>query len=360
MDKNNYCLIMSGGIGSRFWPASRELKPKQFLDFLGMGKTLLRLTFERMAALIPVENIIVVTSTSYKEMTMQELPELSENQILLEPIRRNTAPCIAYATYHIKARNPNANIVVAPADHLVLDVHTFESVIKKGLKFVSQNDALLTIGILPSRPETGYGYIQFDDNEMIENISKVKTFTEKPNLEIAKMFVNSGEFFWNAGIFLWNINSIIEAFREYLPEIYSIFEEGKSNFGTPNEQTFINEAYAYCTNISIDFGILENAKNVYVIGADFGWSDVGTWGSLHELCEKDNENNAVINKNALVYNSKNNIISVPKDKLVVVQGLEDYIIVESDNVLLICQRKEEQKIKEFVTDVKLKFNEKYS
>lgn len=360
MNKNNYCVILSGGIGSRFWPASRESKPKQFLDFFGTGQTLLRMTFERFRNLIPLENIFVVTGNTYKELTLKELPELSEKQILLEPIRRNTAPCIAYASCHINALNPNANIVVAPSDHLILNPVSFESIINKGFEFVSRNDALLTIGILPSRPEIGYGYIQLETENKEGEISKVKTFTEKPNLDIAKMFLESGEFLWNSGIFLWNVKSILNAFKNYLPEMYDIFRKGKDVFATVAEQEFIDKTFSYCSNVSIDVGILEKSKNVYVIEANFGWSDVGTWGSLHELSQKDSSQNVVVNDNAMIYESENNIINIPKDKLAVVQGLDGYIIVESDNVLLICKKSEEQRIRNFVTDAKLKFDDKFN
>lgn len=358
MDKNKYCVVMSGGIGSRFWPASREAKPKQFLDFFGTGKSLLRMTFERFKNIIPLENFFIVTSEKYKDLTLKEIPELNESQILLEPMRRNTAPCIAYAAYHIHTLNPNANIVVAPADHVILKEDQFQKMVDEGLDFVNGTTNLLTIGIHPTRPETGYGYIQVSDDEE-RGVAKVKTFTEKPNLELAKTFLESGEFLWNSGIFLWNVNTIIKAFENYLPDIYAIFEKGKGIIGSPKEQTFINEVYSFCPNISIDFGIMEKAQNVYVMGGNFGWSDVGTWGSLHEMSEKDNAENAVINDNALLYGSSGNIINISKEKLAVVQGLENYIVVESDNVLLICKKEEEQSIREFVTDAKLKFDNKF-
>lgn len=359
MSKDNYCVIMSGGIGSRFWPASREAKPKQFLDFFGTGKSLLRMTFERFCHFIPIENIYIVTSDKYQEMTIEELPELSEEQILLEPMRRNTAPCIAYASYHINALNPNANIVVAPSDHIILHENIFQETIMKGLEFVKHNDALLTLGIHPTRPETGYGYIQVSDENVDGELSKVKVFTEKPNLELAKTFVASGEFLWNSGIFLWSVTSILKAFDECLPEVASVFAKGREFFGTVAEADFINDTYSFCPSISIDFGVLEKAQNVYVLGGSFGWSDVGTWGSLHDLSEKDKQENVVINDNALLYDSKANIINVNKEKLVVAQGLEDFIVVESDNVILICKKQEEQRIREFVAEAKLKFDNKY-
>lgn len=360
MSKDNYCVIMSGGIGSRFWPASREAKPKQFLDFFGTGKSLLRMTFERFRNFIAIENIFIVTSEKYRDMTIQELPELSENNILLEPMRRNTAPCIAYASYHIQAINSKANIVVAPSDHIILNEDLFQETIKKGLKFVKHNDALLTLGIHPTRPETGYGYIQVDeDNKKEDEISKVKVFTEKPNLELATKFLQSGEFLWNSGIFLWNVNTIIQAFESYLPEVSSIFDRGRDFFTTVAEHDFIDDVYSFCPSISIDFGVLEKAQNVYVQGANFGWSDVGTWGSLHDLSAKDEKSNVVINDNALLYDSTDNIINVQKEKLVVVQGMDGFIVVESNDVLLICKKEEEQRIREFVAEAKIKYDNKY-
>lgn len=354
MNKNNYCVIMSGGIGSRFWPASREAKPKQFLDFFGMGKSLLRLTFERFKTIIPTENILIVTNQNYKEMTMAEIPEIGEEQILLEPIRRNTAPCIAFATYHIKAKNPNANIVVAPSDHIILNDGEFTSMINNAFGFVEANNTLLTLGIRPSRPETGYGYIQMSDNGL-SGVTKVKVFTEKPNLELAKIFYESGEFLWNSGIFIWNVNTIMDALRKHLPEITNLFDKGADAFGTESENDFIDEVFVSCPNISIDYGIMEKADNVYVQAANFGWSDLGTWGSLYDISDKDEEANVANHSETLFYESKDNIVVLPKDKLGVIQGLDGYIVVESDNVLLICKKEEEQRIKEFVTDVKIKF-----
>ena len=361
MNKDNYCVIMSGGIGSRFWPASRESKPKQFLDFFGMGKTLLRMTFERFNSFIPTSNIYVVTSEKYKDMTLAELPELPEDNILLEPMRRNTAPCIAYASYRIQALNPNANIVIAPSDHLIIDESRFVETIKTGLEFTKSQEALLTLGIHPTRPETGYGYIQVNENEEegFVGVHKVKVFTEKPNLDLAKSFIESGEFLWNSGIFLWSVNTIIKAFRANLHEVSSIFDRGIDVFGTNDEQEFIDNIYSYSPSISIDFGVLEKADNVYVLGADFGWSDVGTWGSLYDLSEKDEECNVVVNNNALLYDSKNNVISLDKEKLVVAQGLDGYIVVESQGVLLICKKEQEQRIRDFVEEVKIKYDNKY-
>lgn len=352
---NNYCVIMGGGIGSRFWPFSRETHPKQFLDFFGTGRSLLQSTFDRFSQIIPVENIFIVTNDQYSDLVKQQLPELKDDQILLEPTRRNTAPCIAFASYHIRAINPEANIVVAPSDHLILKEAHFLENIKWGLDFVRESQCLLTLGIKPSRPETGYGYIQSDepgDN----NFQKVKAFTEKPNYELAKVFFESGEFFWNSGIFIWNVQTILDAFHKYLPEISTRFDKGVELFNTEKEKTFIDELFPTCPNISIDYGIMEKADNVYMLCAEFGWSDLGTWGSLYDLSEKDENRNATLKCQSLFYDSSNNIVTLSDGKLAVIQGLDDYIIAESDNVLLICKKPEEQRIKQFVTDVKLKYD----
>lgn len=359
--KDNYCVIMGGGIGSRFWPFSRESFPKQFLDFFGTGRSLLQMTFDRFAKIIPIENIYIVTNERYADLIREQLPELAQHQILLEPCRRNTAPCIAYAAYHIKACNPNANIVVAPSDHLILKEEAFLEDVQKGLDFVKHNKALVTLGIKPSRPETGYGYIQSSDI-MMEEFTKVKTFTEKPNLELAKVFQESGEFFWNSGIFLWNVDVILEAFGKFLPDIAARFDMGKDSFNTENERAFIQENFPYCLNISIDYGIMEKADNVYMLCVDFGWADLGTWGSLFDLAKKDEHNNAVLKKNqAVFYESTGNVIALENsDRLVVMEGINDCIIAESGNVLLICKKDDEQRIKQFVADVQIKFGKEYN
>ena len=350
-------MIMSGGVGSRFWPFSRTDCPKQFLDFLGTGRSLIQMTYDRFIRLIPKENIFIASNEAYKELILEQLPEIQEDHILLEPQRRNTAPCIAWAAYHIQAINPNANIVVAPSDHVILNETAFLSVIEQGFDFVSSRPALLTLGIKPNRPETGYGYIQVGENG--ENgISTVKTFTEKPNAELAKVFVESGEFFWNAGIFLWNVQSIIKAIQRYLPEISIRFEEGISLYNTDAEKDFIARNFPACPNISIDFGVMEKASNVFMLQADFGWSDLGTWGSLYDRLARDKEDNVVLKCKTLMYESRGNIVAVPR-KLVVLNGLEDYIIAESDNVLLICKKEEEQRIRQFVTDAKMKFGDEF-
>jgi len=353
---------MAGGVGSRFWPLSKLNKPKQFLDILGTGRTLLQMTFDRFKSICPVENIYIVTSLSYKETIIEQLPEINPEQILLEPVRRNTAPCIAYANYKILQKNPNANIVTAPSDHLIIKENIFKKVITEGLKFVENNDALLTLGIKPSRPETGYGYIQVNGNKHIEenkNIFKVKTFTEKPNKDLAKIFYESGEFFWNAGIFVWSLKSIRNAFEKYLPDIDLLFKEGLGKYNTATEADFIAETYSQCQNISIDYGVMEKAENVYVYCSDFGWADLGTWGSLHENSEKDEKNNAIIGNRIFTYDVENSVINMPNDKLVVLQGLKDYIVVESENILLVCKKEDEQEIKQYVNDIKMKLGEKY-
>lgn len=357
--KDNYCVIMGGGIGSRFWPFSRETRPKQFLDFFGTGRSLLQQTFDRFSQIIPVENIYIATNELYADLVMEQLPELNSNQVLLEPTRRNTAPCIAYASYHIQAINPNANIVVTPADHLILQEQHYLKNIQTGLNFVSKFPSLLTLGVKPSRPETGYGYIQTEEGGTSDNIQKVKAFTEKPNYELAKVFYESGDFFWNSGIFIWNVKTILSAFGKYLPDMITRFEQGAGKYNTPEEKTFIAEQYPMCQNISIDYGVMEKANNVYMLVADFGWSDLGTWGSLYDLAKKDDQQNATLKCQSIFIESANNLITLPEGKLAVVQGLEDYIIVESDNVLLVCRKSEEQRIKQFVADVNMKFGKEY-
>ena len=346
---NNYVVIMAGGIGSRFWPFSRTKSPKQFHDVLGIGKTLLQQTAERFKNVCPQENIYIVTNKDYKALVKEQLPFLSDDQILLEPIGRNTAPCVAYATYKIASRNPLANIVVSPSDHIVMKEDVFEKVILNALTEAKDKDVLITLGITPSRPDTGYGYIQYNDGE--GDIRKVKTFTEKPQLEMAKAFIESGDFVWNAGIFIWNANSIIKKIRQFLPEMAQIFENGQNKYYTDEEISYINTAYTQCTNISIDFGIMEKADNVFVHLCDFGWSDLGTWKSLFEAQNKNQENN-VLDGTILTYNTKNSIIKTPKNKLVVVQGLDGYIVAEYEDVIMICKKDEEQKVKDFVADVK--------
>jgi len=356
--QQNYCIIMAGGVGSRFWPFSRNNRPKQFLDFFGTGRSLLQMTYDRVRHLVPAENILIVSNVIYKDLILEQLPEIKADQVLLEPNRRNTAPCIAYAVNRIKAITDKANIIVAPSDHLIMKEADFLDTIRIGLDFVEKNDSLLTLGIKPSRPETGYGYIQIDEGET--NMRKVKTFTEKPNAELAQVFFETGEFFWNSGIFLWNLQTIDRAFNELLPEVATKFDAGKEFFNTPKEQEFIDEMYPSCPNISIDYGIMEKATDVYVLCSDFGWTDLGTWGSLYEMSPKDEHENVTLKCKTVFYESENNIIALPPEKLAVIQDLEGYIVAESDNVLLICKRENEQKIRQYVNDVNFKFEGKYS
>ncbi|RLD37307.1 MAG: mannose-1-phosphate guanylyltransferase [Bacteroidetes bacterium] len=355
MNKNNYCVIMAGGIGARFWPMSRTSQPKQFIDILGTGETLIQQTVNRFLKICPVENIYVVTNEIYKEQVKEQLPDLSYEQILCEPARRNTAPCIAYANYKIMEKNPDANIVVAPSDHIILKEDVFTDVITSALQAASENDWLITLGIEPSRPDTGYGYIQFDSkisDKRDNRIRKVKTFTEKPELKIAEKFLESGDFHWNAGIFVWSLKSITKAFKKHLSEVDDIFKGGIDIYNTDKEADFIKSAYSVCRNISIDFGIMEKAENVYVLSSDFGWSDLGTWGSLYAIRQKNEDHNTIVGKNVMTYDTNNCVINVNSDKLVVLQGLDDYIVVDEGNILLVCKKKDEQNIRQFVTDVK--------
>ncbi len=355
--ENNYCVIMAGGIGSRFWPFSRNNRPKQFLDFFGTGRSLLQMTYDRFRHVVPAKNILIVSNVIYKDLILEQLPELKADQVLLEPNRRNTAPCIAYAINRIKATTDKANIVVAPSDHLILKEIDFLETIKTGFDFVEKNDALLTLGIKPSRPETGYGYIQVAEGETA--LRNVKTFTEKPNAELAQIFFETGEFFWNSGIFLWNLQTIDKAFQTLLPEVANKFNSGKELYNTPGEQAFIDEMYPTCPNISIDYGIMEKSSNVNVLCSDFGWTDLGTWGSLYEMSPKDENNNVTLKCESMFYGSKNNIVALPNDRLAVIQDLEGYIVAESDNVLLICKLEEEQNIRQYVNDATMKHGEKY-
>ena len=359
---NTYCVIMAGGIGSRFWPLSKATMPKQFLDILGTGRTFIQQTYDRFKTICPDENFFVVTSFDYKDLVMKQLPELKESHILLEPLRRNTAPCIAYACYKIQTINPEANIIVAPSDHHIQQEDVFVEVIKKGLEFVQSGDVLLTLGIPPSRPETGYGYIQIENSssvESFENLHKVKTFTEKPDLQLAKIFLESGEFFWNSGIFIWSLKSILKAFETHLSSVSELFEKGKKLYGTADEVPFLNKTYSECQNISIDYGIMEKANNVSVLCADFGWSDLGTWGSLYENSRKDVHGNVVAGEKVMLYGAENCIVNMPDNKLVVLQGLDGYIVVESDGVLMVCRKEDEQQIRQFVNDVRMNKGEQY-
>lgn len=359
--KNHYVVIMAGGVGSRLWPMSRTANPKQFHDLMGTGRSLLQQTFDRFKGVCPVENVFVVTSQDYQDLVKQQLPELDMDQILTEPDRRNTGPCVAYACFKIEDRDKDAVITVAAADHYIIDEDNFRSTILLGMKQAAQMDCLITLGIKPTRPDTGYGYIQFtDDSNVIDHkIKKVKTFTEKPDLDIAKQFLESGDFYWNSGIFIWSVKSVLKGLEKHMPHTNGLFTEGRGFYNTPKERAFINTIYQQCKNISIDYGLMEKAKNVFVILSDFGWSDLGTWGSLYTHISKDGSGNAVVGKNIRFYNASNNMVNVSKEKLVVLQGLNDFIVVESDGILLVCKKEDEQKIKQFVNDIKLEKGDKF-
>jgi len=360
MKENKYAIIMAGGIGSRFWPMSRTQHPKQFIDILGAGKTLIQQTFDRLSKVCPIQNIYIVTNDIYKDTVLEQL-SISSEQVLCEPARRNTAPCIAYAAFKIHQKNPDALMVVAPSDHLILQEDEFVKCIEIALEAANQNDALITLGIQPSRPDTGYGYIQYTEETIETNqaINKVKTFTEKPDLELAKQFIESGDFLWNAGIFVWSSASIIKSFQKDLKDIHDPFMVAKHLLNSPEEEAFINKTYPTLPNISIDFGIMEKAENVYVLPSDFGWSDLGTFGSIYNHLEKDENLNATVSNNVLTYNSSNNIIHSNSKKLIVVDGLDDYIVVDKDNVLLICKKENEQSIKQYMNDAKRLKGEEY-
>ena len=351
-------MIMCGGIGSRFWPYSRSNRPKQFIDFFGTGRSILQMSYDRILPIVPRENIIVVTNAQYAPLVKEQLPDIDDSRILLEPVRRNTAPCIAWAAHHVAALDPEASMIVTPSDHLITREKEFETSILKGFEFVERTDALLTLGINPSRPETGYGYIQIG-REVEPGILKVKTFTEKPNLELAQVFVDSGEFFWNSGIFLWKASVIKNALAEHAQDIYSIFEQWGDVYGTPGEMDFIKANFPGCMGISIDFAVMEKASNVYVECVDFGWSDLGTWSALYENSPRNRDGNVTQNCQVIAYNSRGNIFAVNGEKLVVVEGLQDYIIADAGDVLLICPKSEEQRIKLMVNDAKEKYGDKY-
>ena len=353
MNRNNYAVIMAGGIGSRFWPVSTSENPKQFLDILGTGETLIQQTFSRIKRICQPENILIVTNKKYKELCLKQLPDLIEDNILCEPSMRNTAPCIAYASFRIQRMNENANIIVAASDHIILKEDEFVRVVDDCLNLVARHNALFTVGITPSRPDTGYGYVQFTP-EKLENhhkVRKVKTFTEKPNQELALNFLDSGDFLWNSGMFIWSVKSIVLAYRKHLRDMYDIFEEGKQFYNTSKEVEFIDRVFPGCKNISVDYGIMEKSDNVYVYPAEFGWSDLGTWGSLSNHIKLDEYRNAIQGEKVFLYDSTDNIIKVPYDKTIVMQGMNGYIVVENDGVLLICKKEKEQDIKRFVSDI---------
>jgi mannose-1-phosphate guanylyltransferase len=359
MNKHHYVAIMAGGIGSRFWPMSRANFPKQFLDILHTGKTLIQETCVRYKKLVPIENIFIVTSQEYVDIVKKQLPQLPAENIVAEPSKKNTAPCIAYIAFKLLQKDPNALMIAAPADNLILDADEFVNTAKKALDFTDHINALVTIGIKPVYPNTGYGYIQHDMAEAAPGIFKVKTFTEKPNLELAKTFLASGDFLWNAGIFTWKVKNLLAAFEKYLPEMYELFAAERDKFNTAEELAAIEQIYPQCTNISIDFGIMEKADNVYVIPASFSWSDLGTWNSAWENMEKDYFNNAVAGNHVMAVDANNCMIHVPDNKLVLLQGLNDYIVVDTKDVLLICKKEKEQEIKEYVAEIKRNKGDKY-
>ena len=358
-NKHHYVAIMAGGIGSRFWPMSRTAYPKQFLDVLNTGKTLIQWTYERYTQFIPVENIYIVTSEEYVSIVEKQLPDLPKENILAEPSKKNTAPCIAYISFKLAQKDPQATFVVAPSDHLILEQENFQKIVEQSLDFVANIKALATLGIKPTNPNTGYGYIQYEGLEVSKGVYKVKTFTEKPTVEIAESFIASGDFLWNAGIFAWKASTIIAAFEKYQPEMFELFDGEKANFNTEAEKQSIQKIYPQCVNISIDIAIMEKADNVFVIPASFGWSDLGTWNSAYDSMEKDYFANAVASDNVIVIDATKCMINAPKDKLVVVQGLDDFIVVDTKDVLLICSKEKEQSIKEYVAEVKRHKGDKY-
>ncbi len=357
--QNIYVAIMAGGIGSRFWPVSRVGHPKQFIDILGTGKTLVQQTLERFRKLVPLENIFVVTAKEYTNITREQLPDLPHENIISEPFRKNTAPCIGYISFKIKQKDPDGALIVAPADHLILDEELFLAACDEALSFADHFNALVTLGIKPTYPNTGYGYIQHEDVEAAPSFYKVKTFTEKPNLELAKTFLSSGDFLWNSGIFIWKVSAITIAFQKYLPEMYDLFIGEEDKLNTGEEERAIENIYPQCSNISIDFGIMEKADNVFVIPASFGWSDLGTWNSAWENMEKDYWENAVAGKRVMVIDATKCVVHTSDEKLVVLQGLNNFIIVDTKDVLLICEKEKEQEIKQYVAEVKRNMGDKF-
>jgi mannose-1-phosphate guanylyltransferase len=358
---NRYVIIMAGGVGSRFWPLSRRERPKQFLDIIGSGETLIQQTYRRFKNTCPEKNIFVVTNADHKDLVIEQLG-IDPSRVLGEPFRRNTAPCLAYGTFRILKENPDAVITVTPADHLIIKEEKFCNVIQRCFDFASGNDALITLGIKPDRPETGYGYIQADQKKPVKGFAdlvKVKTFTEKPDLDLAKVFLESGDFYWNSGIFIWNIKSILSAFEKHMPDMYTVFDEGRDIFGTKQEKSFIGKTYAECRSISIDYGIMEKADNVYVMCTDIGWSDLGTWSSLYEHSTVDKEGNSSVRGEIFSYGSEGNIFNISPGKIAVIQGLKDYIVVDSDDVLMIVRKDEEQNIKHYLEDIKNSTKEKF-
>ncbi|WP_291113817.1 mannose-1-phosphate guanylyltransferase [Flavobacterium sp. UBA6135] len=350
MNKNYYAILMAGGVGSRFWPVSTTDLPKQFHDMLGSGETLIQKTFSRLSKLIPTENILILTNEKYNNLVLTQLPMVKQEQVLLEPAMRNTAPCILYASLKIQKMNPDAVMVVAPSDHWIEDETAFIDNLQQCFDYCHHNNALMTLGIQPTFPNTGFGYIEFDKTDS-NPIKKVNQFREKPNYETATSFLDSGNFLWNGGIFIWSVKSITEAFSAFQPQMNQLFLEGFETYNTSNEKEFINQKYALAEDISIDYAILEKAKNVFVLPATFDWNDLGTWGSLHEKLEKDEQNNAVVNAELISENASNNIIRTENKKLVIIDGLNDYIVVQQGDVLLIYPKDKEQDIKKVVSNL---------
>ncbi|WGD35212.1 mannose-1-phosphate guanylyltransferase [Olleya sp. YS] len=357
MNKNYYAILMAGGVGSRFWPISTEQFPKQFHDMLGTGDTLIQKTFSRLSQVIPKENIFILTNEKYNDLVLQQLPEVTQRQVVLEPAMRNTAPCILYASLKIQKENPDAVMIVAPSDHWIEDENAFSQNVQQAFQFCEQNDALMTLGITPTFPNTGYGYIE--SGEATNGIHPVIQFREKPDYETAKQFLSQGNFLWNAGIFMWSVASVIKAFKNNQPELFDLFKSGIAAYNTDAEDNFIKDNYAKAENISVDYAIMEPSKNVYVIPATFDWNDLGTWGSLYDKLDKDQDNNAVVNAKTLTEDASGNMIRTKAGKLVVVDGLQDYIIVDKDEVLLIFPKTKEQDIKKVLQNVKDKFGEHY-
>ncbi len=352
-NKNNYCIIMAGGVGSRFWPMSTAKKPKQFLDVLGTGKSLIQMTFDRLLNIAPANNIYILTNSSYAEIVKEQLPLISEDQILKEPERKNTAPCITYAAAKIKELNPEATMIISPADHLIVRENRFTELINTAIARANEGNRLVTLGIEPSRPDTGYGYIEFDNSQSLSagDVTEVIQFREKPDLVTAKSFLEKGNFYWNSGIFVWKVSSILSSLKQFQPKLYSIFTEHSNRYNKPDEQPYVDACFKASDDISIDFAVMEQADNTDVVLADFDWSDLGTWGSLNTHLEKDENGNAVIGKHAHLFNSKNCIVNIPNDKLVLLDGLENYIVVESENMLMILKGENEQELKNYLKDV---------
>lgn len=357
---NYYVAIMAGGIGSRFWPQSRTGYPKQFLDILNTGKSLIQWTYERFAQFVPKENIYVVTAAEYSHICAEQLPEIPLDNIIAEPSRKNTAPCVAYISFKLLLQNPDACLIVAPSDHMIADTDTFIAIAKKALDFVSKNTAFVTLGIQPTYPNTGYGYIQFDQNDDAgDGIYRVKTFTEKPSLDIAKKFLESGDFLWNGGIFIWKAKDVVDGFEKYDLDTFELFDAEKHNLNTPSEKEAIDRIYPLCKNVAVDVALMEKAENVFVIPSSFGWTDLGTWTSAYDNLEKDSLGNAIASEHVVIIDASKCMVSAPANKLVVLQGLDDFIVIDTPDALLVCKKEKEQAIKEYVAEVKRVKGDKY-